>query len=193
MPSGPLTQLPFQVLVTAAAPGTAAVGRVKPARPDIAGAEKNVGSPSLTQPTDYRAIPWLARSRALSVLPAVSSLKALRRVARPRAATLPMIGFGNSLLDGPDARYAGLASCSAHHRLVTIPDSRATGPPGLIGALLARGFRERMGGGGRALQCLLSQHPKMSSRCLSPGFIAPLIRGSRLWHNGSRQSPYGDA
>src|SRR5262249_7090715 len=34
------------------------------------------------------------------VLPAVSSLKALRRVAKPSAATKPMIGFGNPLLDG---------------------------------------------------------------------------------------------
>ena len=56
-----------------------------------------------------RAIHWLARDHALSVLPAVSSLKALRRVARPSAATLPMIGFANPLLDGPDARYAALA------------------------------------------------------------------------------------
>ncbi len=34
------------------------------------------------------------------MLPAVSSLKALRRVAKPSAATKPMIGFGNPLLDG---------------------------------------------------------------------------------------------
>ena len=46
---------------------------------------------------------WLARDHALTVLPAVSSLKALRRVARPSAATKPMIGFGNPLLDGDQA------------------------------------------------------------------------------------------
>jgi CHAT domain-containing protein len=34
------------------------------------------------------------------VLPAVSSLLALRRVAKPSAATRPLIGFGNPLLDG---------------------------------------------------------------------------------------------
>jgi len=74
VPSGPLTQLPFQVLVTAS-----------PAN------------------DDYRSAAWLARSHAITVLPAVSSLKALRRVARPSAATKPMIGFGNPLLDGDPA------------------------------------------------------------------------------------------
>jgi CHAT domain-containing protein/tetratricopeptide (TPR) repeat protein len=54
-----------------------------------------------------RSIRWLARENALSVLPAVSSLKALRRVARLSAASKPMIGFGNPLLDGPqnDPQY----------------------------------------------------------------------------------------
>ena len=36
-------------------------------------------------------------------------VKALRRVGKPSAASKPMIGFGNPLLDGPDARYAGRA------------------------------------------------------------------------------------
>jgi CHAT domain-containing protein/tetratricopeptide (TPR) repeat protein len=83
VPSGPLTQLPFQVLVT-----------VPPAK------------------DDYRAAAWLARDHALTVLPAVSSLKALRQVSRPSAAAKPMIGFGNPLLDGPDPRYVGLAQLS---------------------------------------------------------------------------------
>jgi CHAT domain-containing protein/tetratricopeptide (TPR) repeat protein len=72
VPSGPLTQLPFQVLVTT--PATAS--------------------------GDYKSTAWLARTHAITVLPAVSSLKALRRVGRPSAATKPMIGFGNPLLDG---------------------------------------------------------------------------------------------
>ena len=71
VPSGALTQLPFQVLVTA---------------PPASG--------------DQRSAAWLIRDHALTVLPAVSSLKALRRVARPGAASKPMIGFGNPLLDG---------------------------------------------------------------------------------------------
>jgi tetratricopeptide (TPR) repeat protein len=72
VPSGALTQLPFQVLVkTPAANG------------------------------DYRSAAWLIRDHALTVLPAVSSLKALRAVAHPSTASKPMIGFGNPLLDGP--------------------------------------------------------------------------------------------
>ena len=71
VPSGALTQLPFQVLVTA---------------PPASG--------------DQRSAAWLIRDHALNVLPAVSSLKALRRVVRPGATTKPMIGFGNPLLDG---------------------------------------------------------------------------------------------
>jgi len=80
VPSGPLTQLPFQVLVTKA-------------------------------PTsgDHRVAAWLAGEHAVTVLPAVSSLKALRRVGKPSAAPRPMIGFGNPLLDGPDASYSDSA------------------------------------------------------------------------------------
>ena len=70
VPSGPLTQLPFQVLVTAPPPTNG----------------------------DHRSVAWLIREHALTVLPAVSSLEALRRVSRPSAATKPMIGFGNPLL-----------------------------------------------------------------------------------------------
>jgi CHAT domain-containing protein/tetratricopeptide (TPR) repeat protein len=77
VPSGPLTQLPFHVLVT----------------------EPPVGK-------NYKSAVWLARKHATTVLPAVSSLKALRRISRPSAAAKPLIGFGNPLLKGPDSRYA---------------------------------------------------------------------------------------
>jgi WD40 repeat protein/CHAT domain-containing protein/tetratricopeptide (TPR) repeat protein len=72
VPTGPLTQLPFHVLVTR--------------RHDSAG--------------DYGSTAWLARSNAITILPTVASLKALRRVSQPSAATKPMIGFGDPLLDG---------------------------------------------------------------------------------------------
>ena len=79
VPSGPLTQLPLQVLVTAAPTST-----------------------------DYRAAAWLAKKHAMTVLPAVSSLKALRRIGHPSRATKSMIGFGNPLLDGPNTYFAAL-------------------------------------------------------------------------------------
>lgn len=79
VPSGPLTVLPFQVLVT----------------------EK----PAVALPADaagYANAAWLAKRHAVTVLPSVSSLKALRQVAKTSKATRPFIGFGNPLLLGPN-------------------------------------------------------------------------------------------
>jgi tetratricopeptide (TPR) repeat protein/CHAT domain-containing protein len=80
VPSGPLTQLPSQVLVT---------------QPPVS--------------KDHRTVVWLARAHALTVLPAPSSLMAVRRVGRPSAAPRAMVGFGNPLLDGPSAAFTDLA------------------------------------------------------------------------------------
>jgi tetratricopeptide (TPR) repeat protein/CHAT domain-containing protein len=77
VPSGPLTQLPFQVLVTE--PPKAAIP---------------------TSVADYRNVAWLAREHAITILPAVSSLKALRELAKESHASEPYIGFGDPLLDG---------------------------------------------------------------------------------------------
>lgn len=77
--SGHLASLPFQVLVTAR-PGTAIP-------PD---------------PARYAEAAWLAKSHAVSVVPSVASLKALRQFARSSKAASPFIGFGNPLLTGRD-------------------------------------------------------------------------------------------
>jgi CHAT domain-containing protein/tetratricopeptide (TPR) repeat protein len=82
VPSGPLTQLPFQVLVTE--------------------------SPKIALPSsvaDYRDVAWLTRKHAISMLPAVSSLKALRELAKASHASEPYIGFGNPLLDGEPEKF----------------------------------------------------------------------------------------
>ena len=71
VPSGPLTLLPFQVLVTK--------------------------SPKTN---NHKSVAWLARDHAISVLPSASSLKALRRASKKTSATRPIIGFGNPLLSG---------------------------------------------------------------------------------------------
>ena len=102
VPSGPLTQLPFQVLVT------------KPPTSN-----------------DHREIAWLARDHAITVLPAVSSLKALRRIGKPSAAPRPMIGFGNPLLDGPDARYSNRAKLAREHQ--RCPDGRSQRVAAIVG------------------------------------------------------------
>ena len=97
VPSGALTQLPFQVLVTEVA--------------------KDGAQPA-----------WLIRDHALTVLPAISSLKALRRLARTKKAEKPMIGFGNPLLDGPDERYEGLASDARAKGSCTVPGETKSVP-----------------------------------------------------------------
>lgn len=74
VPSGALTTLPFQVLVT---------------EPPKAG--------------DLKSVRWLAHHHAITVLPSVAALKALRRTGKPSAAPNPIIGFGNPLLDGDQA------------------------------------------------------------------------------------------
>jgi CHAT domain-containing protein len=88
VPSGALTQLPFQVLIT----------------------EK----PNKAESGDdaFRRAAWLVRKHALTVLPSVSSLRALRELAKDSHASRPLIGFGNPLLDGPNGRYGKLASAA---------------------------------------------------------------------------------
>jgi CHAT domain-containing protein len=79
VPTGPLSSLPFQVLVT---------------------------EPPTTNGDDaarIRAASWLIRRHALSVLPSVQSLAALRRLAPPNAPAKPFLGIGDPVLTGPAA------------------------------------------------------------------------------------------
>ncbi|MBO0766292.1 MAG: tetratricopeptide repeat protein, partial [Hyphomicrobiaceae bacterium] len=91
VPSGALTQLPFQVLVTAPP---------KTALPDA--------------PAEYRDAAWLGTRQPITVLPAVSSLKALRALAKASRAVKPYLGIGNPLLDGDrnDANDAARAKAA---------------------------------------------------------------------------------
>ena len=77
--SGPLAMLPLHVLVVS-----------EPA-PE-----------ALNQPVHYAEADWLARHSAISTLPSVASLGALRRLARKSEASSAFIGFGNPLLSGDD-------------------------------------------------------------------------------------------
>jgi CHAT domain-containing protein len=78
VPSGPLTSLPFHVLVTE--------------KPDTSIPASYEG---------YRNVAWLGRSHAITVLPSVASLKALRgqSAKRPKAPA-DYIGIGNPVLTG---------------------------------------------------------------------------------------------
>ena len=116
VPSGPLTQLPFQVLVTA---------------PPSNG--------------DNKSPAWLIREHAVTVLPAASSLKALRQLARPSVAEKPMIGFGNPLLDGPDGAYVELARRARDNKTCV-----ALAPVQVVSATEARGVARIQTCGGLA-------------------------------------------
>jgi CHAT domain-containing protein len=76
VPSGPLTALPFHLLVTD--------------KPAIA-----VPRMQISDMAAYRDAAWLVKRHAVTVLPSVASLKALRVLARTGQGTKPMIGFGD--------------------------------------------------------------------------------------------------
>ncbi len=77
VPSGPLTALPFNMLVTQTPPrGSTRIAR-------------------------YRRAQWLIRRHAVTILPSVASLKALRIGARKSQAKRPFIGIGNPNFSKP--------------------------------------------------------------------------------------------
>lgn len=78
VPTGALTSLPLQVLVTAPMPA---------------------GAPPAAA---LRDAAWLIKAHALSVLPSVQSLAALRRLASGNAGARPFFGMGDPVLEGPD-------------------------------------------------------------------------------------------
>ena len=74
VPSGALTALPFQVLLTK--------------------------KPHNNSP--YSKMDWLVNQHTLKVLPSVSSLQSLRQVTKASEAKKAYLGFGNPLLTGPN-------------------------------------------------------------------------------------------
>ena len=79
VPSGSLQSLPFSLLTTSAP------------SPDYL---------SLANYQGYRQASWLIADYAITTLPDVSSLKALRSLKKTRPASEPFIGFGNPNLSG---------------------------------------------------------------------------------------------
>jgi tetratricopeptide (TPR) repeat protein len=82
VPTGPLTALPFHLLVSEA-----------PSKP----------VPDIKEIAAYRDAAWLIKRYAITVLPSVPSLKALRTFGRRDHASKPMVGFGDPIFD-PTAR-----------------------------------------------------------------------------------------
>jgi CHAT domain-containing protein len=95
VPSGALTALPFHLLVTEA--------------------------PAIAQPSDfaaYRDAAWLLKRHAVSILPSVASLKALRVFARKDLGTKPMVGFGDPIF-GPEAESEASRRTAVARAVVT--------------------------------------------------------------------------
>jgi CHAT domain-containing protein len=100
VPSGALTSLPFHLLVTE--------------KPPAAPVDPN------TMPA-YRDAAWLLRRQAVSVLPSVASLKALRSAARTDHGAKPFVGFGDPLFNNsaPAGRQRGVAKTRAYNEFWT--------------------------------------------------------------------------
>src|SRR5262249_41895604 len=90
VPSGPLTSLPFHVLVTE---------RPKQGVPDSV--------------EGYAATAWLAKRNAITIVPSVANYETLRQNALGAPAPDPYLGFGNPLLVGRsgDRRAWSIRSC----------------------------------------------------------------------------------
>jgi tetratricopeptide (TPR) repeat protein/CHAT domain-containing protein len=115
VPSGPLTSLPFQVLVTES---------------DGATASDPKGPAPIPGP-----VSWLALKQPITVLPSVGSLAALRKLP-PSLAREPYLAFGNPLLDGDVPERVQLARAKQSCR-------QATGSPHQGVARAARGVAAR--------------------------------------------------
>ena len=98
VPSGALTSLPFHLLVTQ-----------NPAKPVM-----QVKDIAL-----YRDAAWLIKRQAVSVLPSIASLKALRSFARKAESTKAMIGFGDPVFD-PAERERAVAERGATKRRTAV-------------------------------------------------------------------------
>lgn len=102
---GPLESLPFSLLVTA---------------PPEAG----------NDPAAYRKTAWLMQTHAVSVVPAASSLVALRRMSRTSTGARAFIGFGDPVLGGAGGttRNPRMADLFARGGTVRIQDLRRLAP-----------------------------------------------------------------
>jgi CHAT domain-containing protein len=89
VPSGALTALPFHLLATE--------------KPAVAVPQVN----TLRDLAAYRDAAWLLKRHAVSVLPSVASLKALRVFARKDEAGKPLIGFGDPIFNAEEESRPG--------------------------------------------------------------------------------------
>jgi len=103
---GPLQSLPLSILVTEQPEG------------------------AVLNYEDYREVSWLAKSYALTTLPSVSSLRALRLFAKDSETADPFAGFGDPVLDGAagDTRGITLASLFSRGPIAAVDEVRKLTP-----------------------------------------------------------------
>ena len=77
----------------------------------------------------YRRVPWLAKKYALTTLPSVSSLRALRRFAKRAVAHIPFTGFGDPLLKGDPGGTRGIKLASLFRGTVANVEAVRNLPP----------------------------------------------------------------
>jgi CHAT domain/PDZ domain len=115
----------------------------------LTGKTLRVWIPHLLGIDEGKHIKWLARDHALSVLPSVSSLKALRQLGKESHASRTLIGFGNPLLNGPDARYVTLAAAArSKMSCPELPKQRVAALTGKPRGLLPLSLRSGLADGG---------------------------------------------
>ena len=108
VPFGPLTALPFHLLVTESPHAVAT-----PIKANV----------TVEGMAPYRNAAWLTRRQAVSVMPSLASLKALRSFGRKERAPKPIIGFGNPVFS---AEAAGAAAGEQRRAKTTAARSLAT-------------------------------------------------------------------
>jgi len=114
VPTGPLTSLPFSLLVTEPPTGGASADR---------------------DPAALRETTWLIKRHALATLPSVSSLRALRAHSDNRTGSEAFAGFGDPVFDRGPEKTQRLRHTARYFRgqdpnpemLRTLPRLRATG------------------------------------------------------------------
>jgi CHAT domain-containing protein len=115
VPDGPLESLPFHLLVTEDPAGVSLPGLKSTGQRGF----KVVPDQEPSDPTpDAPDIAWLAKKYAITTLPSVASLRALRVFAKKAQATEPFIGFGDPVLKGESDSGRGLQVASFYRGAV---------------------------------------------------------------------------
>jgi CHAT domain-containing protein len=122
VPDSALESLPFHLLVTedpgeGVLPGLNSSGQ----RGFTVTSDTEQASPETE--AKYQDIAWLAKKYAITTLPSVASLRALRVFAKKGQATQPFIGFGNPVLGGESGDTKGLEVTSFYRGAVVDVDA----------------------------------------------------------------------